>query len=309
MSAGYRAPEPARTAPLDSRADVVSISRSRPCAGSVASATAPDRAADALGDRAGPDLRRRGRSAHADRQRRSPAELARCARSGARSPRPRVARRRARRPHALPHGPHGSGADAARSGCRSRALGPRGTTRTMSSSSPSSAKSASTRATPCSASTACPSSCLRSQAERIRARTTMRSPLAVATRVDRRLRDGGSGRVQGLRARGDPRARPHGRSHRALEPPERHAAHRRSPDGRCGSVHRELLPATARRTRSTRSVASRAFAAFPPICAACDGFGAGAFACILPAHGGILDRPSRVIDDALLFYEVRVQRT
>jgi glyoxylase-like metal-dependent hydrolase (beta-lactamase superfamily II) len=30
--------------------------------------------------------------------------------------------------------------------------------------------------------------------------------------------------------------------------------------------------------------------------------------CILPAHGGILDRPARVIEEALLFYDVRVQR-
>lgn len=29
---------------------------------------------------------------------------------------------------------------------------------------------------------------------------------------------------------------------------------------------------------------------------------------ILPAHGGIIDRPARAIDEAILFYEVRVQR-
>jgi glyoxylase-like metal-dependent hydrolase (beta-lactamase superfamily II) len=34
----------------------------------------------------------------------------------------------------------------------------------------------------------------------------------------------------------------------------------------------------------------------------------GSFRTILPAHGGIIDRPARAIDDALLFYEVRVQR-
>ncbi len=34
----------------------------------------------------------------------------------------------------------------------------------------------------------------------------------------------------------------------------------------------------------------------------------GAFRTVLPAHGGILERPARVIDDAILFYEVRVQR-
>ena len=32
------------------------------------------------------------------------------------------------------------------------------------------------------------------------------------------------------------------------------------------------------------------------------------FRTILPAHGGLLERPARVIDDALLFYEVRIQR-
>jgi glyoxylase-like metal-dependent hydrolase (beta-lactamase superfamily II) len=32
------------------------------------------------------------------------------------------------------------------------------------------------------------------------------------------------------------------------------------------------------------------------------------FDLILPAHGGLIERPARAIDDALLFYEVRVQR-
>ena len=32
------------------------------------------------------------------------------------------------------------------------------------------------------------------------------------------------------------------------------------------------------------------------------------FRTILPAHGGILDRPARAIEEARLFYEVRVQR-
>lgn len=32
------------------------------------------------------------------------------------------------------------------------------------------------------------------------------------------------------------------------------------------------------------------------------------FCRILPAHGGIVDRPARAIDDAILFYEVRIQR-
>ena len=35
----------------------------------------------------------------------------------------------------------------------------------------------------------------------------------------------------------------------------------------------------------------------------------GSFRAILPAHGGILERPARAIDEALLFYEVRIQRT
>ncbi len=33
-----------------------------------------------------------------------------------------------------------------------------------------------------------------------------------------------------------------------------------------------------------------------------------AFDVILPAHGGLVDRPARCIEDAILFYEVRVQR-
>jgi glyoxylase-like metal-dependent hydrolase (beta-lactamase superfamily II) len=32
------------------------------------------------------------------------------------------------------------------------------------------------------------------------------------------------------------------------------------------------------------------------------------FRCILPAHGGIIDRPARAIEEAALFYEVRIQR-
>jgi glyoxylase-like metal-dependent hydrolase (beta-lactamase superfamily II) len=32
------------------------------------------------------------------------------------------------------------------------------------------------------------------------------------------------------------------------------------------------------------------------------------FRMLLPAHGGVIERPARAIDDALLFYEVRVQR-
>jgi glyoxylase-like metal-dependent hydrolase (beta-lactamase superfamily II) len=35
---------------------------------------------------------------------------------------------------------------------------------------------------------------------------------------------------------------------------------------------------------------------------------AGRFRTLLPAHGGILDRPARTLEDALLFYEVRIQR-
>jgi len=32
------------------------------------------------------------------------------------------------------------------------------------------------------------------------------------------------------------------------------------------------------------------------------------FRCILPAHGGIIDRPARAIEEATLFYQVRIQR-
>jgi glyoxylase-like metal-dependent hydrolase (beta-lactamase superfamily II) len=33
------------------------------------------------------------------------------------------------------------------------------------------------------------------------------------------------------------------------------------------------------------------------------------FRMLLPAHGGVIERPARAIDEALLFYEVRIQRT
>jgi glyoxylase-like metal-dependent hydrolase (beta-lactamase superfamily II) len=34
----------------------------------------------------------------------------------------------------------------------------------------------------------------------------------------------------------------------------------------------------------------------------------GSFRTLLPAHGGVVDHPSRCIEDAILFYEVRIQR-
>ncbi|MEN8184485.1 MAG: MBL fold metallo-hydrolase [Myxococcota bacterium] len=50
------------------------------------------------------------------------------------------------------------------------------------------------------------------------------------------------------------------------------------------------------------------FRGLPHYLASLRGLRGGSFRTILPAHGGILERPARAIDDALLFYEVRVQR-
>ena len=50
------------------------------------------------------------------------------------------------------------------------------------------------------------------------------------------------------------------------------------------------------------------FRGLPSYLASVRGLRGGAFRTILPAHGGILDRPSRTLEDAILFYEVRVQR-
>lgn len=38
------------------------------------------------------------------------------------------------------------------------------------------------------------------------------------------------------------------------------------------------------------------------------GLRARTFRCMLPAHGGLIDRPTRAIEEAILFYEVRIQR-
>jgi glyoxylase-like metal-dependent hydrolase (beta-lactamase superfamily II) len=153
-----------------------------------------------------------------------------------------------------------------------------------------------------------PRDLLARQAARIRRENDGAEPLAVATHVDRRLRNGDrvafkdfefdvihapghtAGHIvlsesqTGTLLTGDHlmgAAVPFTESFHLDGAPDPHDALRRRPRFRG-------LPAYLRSLRQLRG---------------------GTFRCILPAHGGILDRPSRTIDDALLFYEVRVQRT
>ncbi len=50
------------------------------------------------------------------------------------------------------------------------------------------------------------------------------------------------------------------------------------------------------------------FQGLPHYLASLRGLRGGSFRTILPAHGGVIEHASRAIDDALLFYEVRIQR-
>lgn len=50
------------------------------------------------------------------------------------------------------------------------------------------------------------------------------------------------------------------------------------------------------------------FRGLPAYLASVRGLRGRCFRTLLPAHGGVIDRPGRFIEDAILFYEVRVQR-
>lgn len=152
-----------------------------------------------------------------------------------------------------------------------------------------------------------PHALLARHAERIGREVAAMSPLAVATRVDRRLRDGEriafkDFDLEVLHAPG------HTAGHVVLSEPETgtlltgdHLMGNAVPFTE--SFHLPGLPdpadPLARRPR---------FRGLPAYLASLRRLRGGSFRTILPAHGGILDRAARVIDEALLFYEVRVQR-
>jgi glyoxylase-like metal-dependent hydrolase (beta-lactamase superfamily II) len=144
------------------------------------------------------------------------------------------------------------------------------------------------------------------QAARIRREIGAEPPLAEATRVDRRLRDGEripfkDFELEVLHAPG------HTAGHLVLA--ERATGTLITGDHLMGnavpfteSFHRPGVPDPADPLGRPR------FRGLPSYLASLRQLRGGSWRTILPAHGGILDRPARTIDEALLFYEVRVQR-
>lgn len=152
-----------------------------------------------------------------------------------------------------------------------------------------------------------PRALLDRQAERIRREIREEPPLAAPARVDRRLRDGEripfkDFELDVLHAPG------HTAGHVVLAEAETgtlitgdHLMGNAVPFTE--SFHLAGLPdpfdALGRRPR---------FRGLPSYLASLRRLRGGNHRTILPAHGGILDRPARVIDEALLFYDVRIQR-
>ena len=153
-----------------------------------------------------------------------------------------------------------------------------------------------------------PSELLARQAERIRRENEGVEPLAVATRVDRRLRDGDRVACKDFELE-------------VIHAPGHTAGHLVLSESQSGTLLTgdHLMGAAVPFTESfyldgapdPRDSLGRTprFRGLPAYLRSLRRLRGGTFRCILPAHGGILDRPSRTIDDALLFYEVRVQRT
>lgn len=152
-----------------------------------------------------------------------------------------------------------------------------------------------------------PADLLARQAERIGREIAAMPPLAIATRVDRRLRDGDRVAFKDFELE-------------VLHAPGHTAGHVVLADGESGTLLTgdHLMGNAVPFTESfylgglpdpADPIARRPrFRGLPGYLASLRRLRGGSFRTILPAHGGILDRPARVIDEALLFYEVRVQR-
>jgi glyoxylase-like metal-dependent hydrolase (beta-lactamase superfamily II) len=152
-----------------------------------------------------------------------------------------------------------------------------------------------------------PEDLLRRQAERIGREIAALDPLAVASRVDRRLRGGDrvpfkDFELEVLHAPG------HTPGHVVLAEPSSGAL--LTGDHLMGNA----VPFTESLFRSEVPDAADAigrrprFRGLPAYLASLRQLRGGSFRRILPAHGGLLDRPARAIEEAQLFYEVRIQR-
>jgi glyoxylase-like metal-dependent hydrolase (beta-lactamase superfamily II) len=153
-----------------------------------------------------------------------------------------------------------------------------------------------------------PDDLLAAQTERIRRDSEGAQPLAVATRVDRRLRYGDRVGFKDFELS-------------VIHAPGHTAGHVVLSESQSGTLLTgdHLMGAAVPFTESfyldgapdPHDALGRGprFRGLPAYLGSLRRLRGGTFRCILPAHGGILDRPSRTIEEALLFYEVRVQRT
>jgi glyoxylase-like metal-dependent hydrolase (beta-lactamase superfamily II) len=152
-----------------------------------------------------------------------------------------------------------------------------------------------------------PAELLARQAARIRGEIGSEPPLAVATRVERRMRQGErvsfkDFELEVLHAPG------HTAGHVVLS--EASSGVLLTGDHLMGNA----VPFTESFFRSDRADSSDPlgrrprFRGLPAYLESLRELRARSFRHILPAHGGILDRPARAIEEAQLFYEVRIQR-
>ncbi|HVP28187.1 MAG TPA: MBL fold metallo-hydrolase [Myxococcota bacterium] len=141
----------------------------------------------------------------------------------------------------------------------------------------------------------------------VRRRWLLEDPLCAATRVDHAVEDGASIEAGGLRLEVI-HAPGHTAGHILLHEPESGALF--TGDHLMGDAvpftDTYLLPGApgaadplARRPR---------FRGLPAYLASLRALRRRSFSAILPAHGGVIERPARAIDEAILFYDVRVQR-
>jgi glyoxylase-like metal-dependent hydrolase (beta-lactamase superfamily II) len=152
-----------------------------------------------------------------------------------------------------------------------------------------------------------PDGLLRRQAAQIRAWIAREPPLCAATRVDRRLRSGDrvpfkDFELEALHAPG------HTAGHILLHEPRSgtlltgdHLMGKAVPFTESYFLPGAAHPADPLRRRPR-------FRGLPAYLGSLRRLRTQSFRRILPAHGGLIDRPARAIEEARLFYEVRIQR-
>lgn len=152
-----------------------------------------------------------------------------------------------------------------------------------------------------------PDALLARQAERIRREMFATPPLAVATPVDRRMRDGERISFKDFELE-------------VVHAPGHTAGHVVLADAGTGTLITgdhlmgNAVPFTesfhlSRLGDPQDPIGRRPrFRGLPTYLTSLRKLRRGSYRTILPAHGGILERPARAIEEALLFYDVRIQR-